>query len=93
MGNEKIRYFAKRKIEVYPSAFQRVEVGYNPDHWALGFNSVNRLIYFSSALGKGSNLFSGCIQLTYIRRYYFSRKSFRESTRKIYRKTSLLKSW
>lgn len=83
LGNEDIRHFTKRKIEVYPAAFQRVAIGYNRDNWSIGFNSVHNLTFLSSSFHKGSSLYSGKIQLTYIRRFYFSRKPFRIRSQKI----------
>lgn len=76
IGNEKIRHFGKRKIEVYPSGFPRIALGYNHENWAFVASALANIIYLSTQHANWSSLHSGTIQFSYIRRFYFSRKPF-----------------
>ena len=48
LGNEQIRHFAKRKIEVYPAAYQRVAIGYDREDWVSGL--LRSIILLSSRI-------------------------------------------
>ncbi|QGK77114.1 DUF4421 family protein [Flavobacterium sp. SLB02] len=67
-GTERINDFGKRKIEIYPTFFPRISVGYNKENWSLGLSYINNLI-FSSFSGNDTNniaLSSGNLQIGYI---------------------------
>ncbi|WP_166920110.1 DUF4421 family protein [Flavobacterium poyangense] len=74
-GTERINDFGKEKIEIYPTFFPRMSLGYNKEKWSLGLYYINNLI-FSSFSGNtsgntGSNgnsigLASGNFQIGYI---------------------------
>jgi hypothetical protein len=66
-GSEKINQFGKRKIEIYPTFFPRIAVGYNKENWSLGLSYINNLL-FSSFADNSSNigLSSGNFQIGYI---------------------------
>ncbi len=67
-GTEKINDFGKKKIEVYPTFFPRVAIGYNKEKWSLGLSYVNNLIFSSFSDNNTSNigLSSGNFQIAYI---------------------------
>ncbi|MCA1918943.1 MAG: hypothetical protein LDL38_06050, partial [Flavobacterium piscis] len=63
-----INDFGKQKIEIYPTFFPRISVGYNKENWSLGLSYINNLI-FSSFSGNDTNniaLSSGNLQIGYI---------------------------
>lgn len=67
-GTERINDFGKQKIEIYPTFFPRISVGYNKENWSLGLSYINNLI-FSSFSGNDTNniaLSSGNLQIGYI---------------------------
>lgn len=67
-GTERINDFAKKKIEIYPTFFPRVAIGYNKEKWSLGLSYVNNFIFSSFSDNKNSNigLSSGNFQIAYI---------------------------
>lgn len=70
-GSERINYFGKQKIEIYPTFFPRISVGYNKEKWSLGLSYVNNLIFpsFSDSNSNNQNnisLASGTFQIAYI---------------------------
>jgi len=67
-GTERINDFGKRRIEIYPTFFPRMAVGYNRENWSLGLSYINNLIFSSfsgddmESIGVSSgNLQIGCI--------------------------------
>lgn len=77
VGNEKIRDFGRRRLEVYPFSFPRIAVGYNRDRWAVGLTGLTSITFLSTGHRRSTNLFSGKIQISFIRRFQVSRKPFR----------------
>lgn len=67
-GNERINYFGKRKIEIYPTFFPRISIGYNKEKWSLGLSYVNNLIFssFSENPNSSIGLSSGNLQIGYV---------------------------
>ena len=65
-GSEKFSTFGKQKLEVYPTVFPRVSVGYNREKWSLGFSYVNNIIFPSFSKDNSLGLSSGNFQLSYI---------------------------
>lgn len=67
-GTERINDFGKRKIEVYPTFFPRVSLGYNKENWSLGLSYINNLIFSSFTDNNTGNigLASGNLQIGYI---------------------------
>lgn len=71
-GTERINDFGKRKIEISPTFFPRISVGYNKENWSLGLSYINNLI-FSSFTDKNTDnigLSSGNLQIGYIWRLH-----------------------
>ncbi|WP_173971166.1 DUF4421 family protein [Flavobacterium bizetiae] len=68
LGTERINDFGKRKIEVYPTFFPRISVGYNKENWSLGLSYINNLIFSSFTDNNTGNigLASGNLQIGYI---------------------------
>jgi len=67
-GSEKISTFGKQRLEVYPTVFPRLAVGYNRENWALRFSYVNNITFPFSSDEETLGVFSGSFQLTYIHR-------------------------
>ncbi|WP_255680810.1 DUF4421 family protein [Flavobacterium pisciphilum] len=67
-GTERINDFGKKKIEIYPTFFPRMAIGYNKEKWSLGLSYVNNLIFSSFTDNNNSNigLSSGNFQIAYI---------------------------
>ena len=67
-GTERINDFGKQKIEIYPTFFPRISVGYNKEKWSLGLSYVNNFIFSSFSDNNNSNigLSSGNFQIGYI---------------------------
>lgn len=68
VGTEKINDFGKKKIELYPTFFPRVAVGYNKENWSLGLSYINNLIFssFSDNDAQNIGLSSGNFEISYI---------------------------
>jgi len=67
-GNETINRIGKDKLEVYPTCFPRLSVGYNRDNWSVGFSYLSNITFPSSSKDSNVTLISGNFQFTYIRR-------------------------
>jgi len=69
-GTERINDFGKKKIEIYPTFFPRMSVGYNKENWSVGLSYVNNFIFSSFSENEINNvgLSSGNFQIVYIRR-------------------------
>lgn len=67
-GNEHFSKIGKQKLEVYPTVFPRMSVGYDHDTWSLGFTYLSNNTYpvFSENIQMG--LLSGKFVLSYYRR-------------------------
>lgn len=67
-GTERINDFGKQKIEIYPTFFPRISVGYNKENWSLGLSYINNLIFSSFSDNDTGNigLSSGNLQIGYI---------------------------
>lgn len=71
-GTERINDFGKRKIEISPTFFPRISVGYNKENWSLGLSYINNLIFSSFTDNNTDNigLSSGNLQIGYIWRLH-----------------------
>lgn len=67
-GNESVDRIGKDKLEVYPTCFPRISVGYNKDKWSFGFVFLSNIIFPSVSKDTNVTLMSGNFQLTCIRR-------------------------
>lgn len=68
-GNETIDRIGKDKLEVYPSVYPRVSMGYNKEKWSIGFSYLGNMIFPSFADDNSIGLMSGNFQLTYTYRF------------------------
>lgn len=69
-GYEKVEHFGKKKLEVYPTVFPRIAVGYNTEDWSLALSYISNMV-FPVFLDKQSiNLSAGTFQLNYVRRIH-----------------------
>lgn len=71
IGSEKFNTFGKEKIEVYPTLFPRVALGYDTENWSAGLSFVSNTVFSAFSDNEHSNvsLFSGNFKLSYIRRF------------------------
>lgn len=67
-GNEVFNQIGKKNIEVYPTVFPRISVGYNRDSWSLGLSYINNFVYTSFFTNANTGLLSGGIKITYTKR-------------------------
>lgn len=85
-GTEKINSFGKERIEIYPTFFPRMSVGYNKEKWSLGLSYVHNTIFSSFSDNNNGNigLSSGNFQIAYILRLnhipIFGKKKLNEGT-------------
>lgn len=56
VGTERINDFGKQKIEVYPTFFPRIALGYNKERWSLGLSYINNAIFSSFSDTNESNI-------------------------------------
>ncbi len=70
LGNNDSGIFGKEKLEIYPTFLPRIAVGYATDLWSLRLSTVNNIIFsdYSERQNTNLGLFSGNVQLTFIRR-------------------------
>lgn len=68
-GNETISDFGKRRLEVYPTAYPRLSIGYNEEDWSLRFAAVSNILFSSISDDTRLSFYSGNLQLTYIWRF------------------------
>lgn len=69
-GSESFSKFGKQKLEIYPTVFPRISVGYDHDTWSLGLAYLSNLTFpvFSEDIKMG--LLSGQFLLSYYHRIY-----------------------
>ena len=67
-GCESFSKIGKEKLEVYPTVFPRISVGYDHDNWSLGFTYLGNTTFpvFSEDIKMG--LLSGQFLLSYYKR-------------------------
>lgn len=68
-GAEKFSRFGKDKLDVSPSVFPRISVGYNKQTWALGFSYVNNILFNSVSSDNSISVHSGSFQFTFVKRF------------------------
>lgn len=68
-GNETIGRIGKDKLEVYPSIFPRISMGYNQENWSVGFSYLGNMIFPSFTENNSIGLMSGNFQFTYTHRF------------------------
>lgn len=69
IGSEKINKFGEEKIKVSPNAFPRISFCYTHTDWAVGLTLVNSITYPSFSNKHMIGLYSGNVQLSYMRRF------------------------
>ncbi|MEN7551294.1 DUF4421 family protein [Rapidithrix thailandica] len=69
-GGEDISQFTKQSLEVSPTVFPRMSVGYNHETWSLRASFVNNMIYSSFAKEASLVLNSGHFQFNFIKRFH-----------------------
>lgn len=67
-GSEKISTFGKQRLEVYPSVFPRVAIGYNKENWGMRFVYVNSITFPAYGDKETLGIMSGSFQLAYTHR-------------------------
>ncbi|WP_256472435.1 DUF4421 family protein [Flavobacterium sp. B183] len=65
VGTERINDFGKQKIEIYPTFFPRIALGYNKERWSLGLSYLNNSTFsaFSDNNKNNIGLSSGNFQI------------------------------
>jgi len=67
-GSEKIKTFGRQKLEVYPTVFPRLAVGYNHELWALRLSYISNMTFPSFSEDETLGIFAGGFMLAYVRR-------------------------
>ncbi|WP_280748308.1 DUF4421 family protein [Parabacteroides sp. PF5-9] len=67
-GSEKVSSFGKQKLEVYPTVFPRMSIGYNHEKWAMSFVYISNITFPSYTEDHSITLLAGKFQLSYIHR-------------------------
>lgn len=67
-GSESAKRFGKDKLQVSPTVFPRIAVGYDRDSWALGFSFISNITSPAFTDDDTLTLISGSFQLTYCTR-------------------------
>jgi len=68
-GNETIDRIGKDKLEIYPSVFPRMSMGYNKEKWSIAFSYLGNMIFPAFAENNSLGLMSGNFQFTYTHRF------------------------
>ncbi|MDU1903688.1 MAG: DUF4421 family protein [Dysgonomonas sp.] len=68
-GNETIDRIGKDKLEIYPSVFPRMSMGYNKEKWSIAFSYLGNMIFPAFAENNNLGLMSGNFQFTYTHRF------------------------
>lgn len=67
-GFENFSKLGKQKLEVYPTVFPRISVGYDHSSWSLGLSYLSNITFPAFTEDITIGLFSGQFQLSYYRR-------------------------
>lgn len=69
VGADRIDKFGKQKLEVYPTFFPRASAGYHSGTWSIGVSAVINTIAVSFSDEASTQLSSGNMQLTFVKRF------------------------
>ncbi|MDU1892227.1 MAG: DUF4421 domain-containing protein [Dysgonomonas sp.] len=74
LGTESLKI---RKVEVYPSLFPRMSMGYNSDTWSIALSGVNNRVYVHFEDKDKLSFDTGSLQISFVKRFRIAPKLIR----------------